>query len=150
MRFFKIPFFIILVLCLQTVFLPKLGLAPDLVLVSIIIFAVHYSYNRALVFTLFVSLAQDLFSSGGYYNLVFKALVCLLINLVKHNFEGEEHKLIFILVAILSPLSFVVEAFLVFPEFAIMTVVLRTVWLTILNLLSVFLLLPLVERFCDE
>ena len=150
MRFYKIPFFIILVLCLQTVVLPKFGLRPDLVLVSIIIFAVHYSFNRALVFTLFISLAQDLLSAGGYFNLVFKALVFLLINLVKHNFEGEEQKLIFILVALLSPLGLIIEAFLVFPELAIMTVVLRTVWLTMLNLFSVFLLLPLVESFCDE
>lgn len=150
MRFFKIPFFIIGLLCLQTVVLPKLGLRPDLVLVSIIIFAVHYSYNRALLFTLFISLAQDLLSAGGYYNLVFKVLVFLLINLVRHNYEGEEQKLIFILVALLSPLSLIVEAILVFPELAIMTVVLRTVWLTMLNLVSVFLLLPLVNRFCDE
>jgi len=150
MRFFKIPFFIILVLCLQTVFLPKLGLSPDLVLVSIIIFAVHYTYNRAVLFTIFIALAQDLLGSGGYFNLVFKIMVCFLINLIKHNFEGEEQKLIFILVAILSPLSLFVEAFFVFPEPAFLIIALRTIWLTILNLLSVFFLLPLVERFCDE
>ncbi|MBU0502263.1 MAG: rod shape-determining protein MreD [Candidatus Margulisbacteria bacterium] len=148
MRFFKIIIFIILVLVLQTVFFARLnlfGVAPDLILVSVILFAVYANYQQTLLVAVVAGFLQDILSYQGYANTIVNVSATYLINLLKHNYIGGEQWLCFNLVLALSPLSQLIQRLPLRqtdPWLIVKVVFLGTLY----NLMTALILAPIVKR----
>ncbi|MFA6549613.1 MAG: rod shape-determining protein MreD [Candidatus Margulisiibacteriota bacterium] len=152
MRFVKIVFFLLSVIVLQTVAAARLnffGVFPDLILVSVIILAVLEEEIPAVVLATLFGLAQDLLACGIYINTILKTLLCLIINIIKERFSGDENTLIFSLVAIVSPVLIIINGAMQLAGGArldlfyfIFTLLVGTLY----NLLLIPLLLPLIRE----
>jgi rod shape-determining protein MreD len=115
MRFVKIAFFLLSVVVLQTVAAARLnflGVLPDLILVSVIIFAVLEEETPAVVLAALFGFAQDLLACGIYVNTLLKTLLCLVISIIKERFSGEATSLIYGLTAAVSPLFIIISGML--------------------------------------
>ena len=96
-----------MILVLQTVIFPRFsfyGVMPDLVLVSVIAFAVFNERTPATVFSGAAGFLQDILSAGPYLNTVIKVLVCSVVGMAKERFMGDEYPMLAALVAIFTPL----------------------------------------------
>ena len=152
MRFVKIALFLLGVIVLQTVAgarLNFLGVFPDLILVSVIIFSVLEAETPAVVIAALFGFAQDLLARGIYANMLLKTLLCLAINIIKERFSGNENTLIFSLTAIVSPLFIIISGISQLVGGArldlfyfIFTLLAGTLY----NLLLALLLLPLIRK----
>jgi rod shape-determining protein MreD len=152
MRFVKIVLFLLSVIVLQTVAAARfnfLGVFPDLVLISVIIFSVLEEEIPAVILAALFGFAQDLLTGGIYINTLLKTSLCLAINIIKERFSGEENTLIYGLTATVSPLFIIISGvvqlvggarldlfYFIFTLFAG----------TLYNLLLVPLLLPLIRE----
>ncbi|NQT29459.1 MAG: rod shape-determining protein MreD [Candidatus Saganbacteria bacterium] len=151
MRFLKIAIYLLTILVLQVVVFSRLnifGASPDLILVSVIILAVLAKPKVAILFAFSGGLLQDILSCGIYSNTLIKLVVAFLISFFKDNFSGDDNLLIIALVAIVSPLTLIIQATFVFwgKQIDLPYVVLRIVSESIYNLLFVFLLLPILRK----
>jgi len=152
MRFVKIALFLLGVIVLQTVAAARLnflGVFPDLILVSVIIFSVLEAETPAVVIAALFGFAQDLLARGIYANMLLKTLLCLAINIIKERFSGNENTLIFSLTAIVSPLFIIISGISQLVGGArldlfyfIFTLLAGTLY----NLLLALLLLPLIRK----
>ena len=152
MRFVKIALFLLGVIVLQTVAAARLnflGVFPDLILVSVIIFSVLEAETPAVVIAALFGFAQDLLARGIYANMLLKTLLCLAINIIKERFSGNENTLIFSLTAIVSPLFIIISGISQLAGGArldlfyfIFTLLAGTLY----NLLLALLLLPLIRK----
>jgi rod shape-determining protein MreD len=125
------------------------GVAPDLVLVSIIAFAVLEERPRATFFAFAASLLQDVLSVGIYLNTIIKTLVSTIISTLKERFGGEEYSLVVALVAIFTPLYVLTEGLILYFFFqktvSHFYLLFKVVVATVYNLILVPLLFPLLK-----
>ncbi len=116
MRFLKLLFYILVVSVLQTVVLSRLsfmGAAPDLVLVSVVAFAVLEERTPATLFSAAQGFLQDLFTSGIYLNVIIKTVVSNVIASVKEGFMGDEYGFTAGMVAVFTPVCILLEALVI-------------------------------------
>lgn len=152
------PFFYMLaILILQTVVFPRLnfmGVVPDLILVSVIVFAVVEERNPSTLFAAVLSFLQDLFSAGVYLNTIAKTIISNLISSVKEGFVGDEYSLCLLLVLIFSPLYILVEGGVLYfffqKQFGLFYFIFRMVAATIYNLALVPILFPIVRKIAHD
>ncbi len=117
MRFIKLAGYVVAVIVLQTVVFARLnflGVMPDLVLVSVIAFAVAGERVPSNLFAAGLAWLQDLLSAGFYLNTVIKLIVNNVIVAVKDNYSGDAYSLAAGLVALFTPLQLVVEGLVVY------------------------------------
>ncbi len=155
MRFLLLTVYVLLITVLQTVVFSRLqifGVSPDLFLVSVIIYAVFETGSRSLGVALLFGLIKDLLSFGSYFNAFTKVLVALVINLSKEKFVWNKLLLCLSFVLIISPVLFVFQGILSFNdqinEIIWAQFILKTSIATVYNLLSVFMLYPIVKKVC--
>jgi rod shape-determining protein MreD len=153
MRLLKIGLYALLVLVLQTVVFARLhlfGAVPDLVLVSVVIFAVLEERKNAILFAAGAAFLQDVLSHGIYINLLTKVPLGFLVSGLKEGFAGEEFFLAMGSVAVLTPLVLLAEGvtyyFFFGKQIDLLALLLLLVFSTIYNLALVPVLFPLVRR----
>jgi hypothetical protein len=141
MRFFKLLFFVLAILLLQTVLFPRLpvfGAFPDLVMVCAVCATAASGSASALALVILLSFFQDLLSAGIYINTAGKLLLSALVIRVKERFLGDSRSLSLWLVLIGSPLLIGVEAgvhsLLYQSAFAFFPLLFRVVITTLYNL----------------
>ena len=155
MRLFKIVLYVLLVVVLQTVIFARLslrGVSPDLILVSIVGFAVVEKKPRAVLFSAGAGFLQDILSFGIYMHLISRVAVSVLISNIKESFAGNEYALVAGLVAVTTPLVLIFEGgfYSLFwgRSFEIgywgATILIATIY----NLVMVPVLFPIVKRVC--
>ncbi|OGB87574.1 rod shape-determining protein MreD [candidate division WOR-1 bacterium RIFCSPLOWO2_02_FULL_46_20] len=157
MRLLKILLYLLFITVLQTVVLARFnlfGFAPDLILVSVIIFAVLGGRNRATLFAAGSGFIQDILCFGVYLNVLTKVVAAAVVAIVKESFLGNEYALILSLVAVLTPGTLIVEGMLYLfvlgrnvylPHFFLTIIV-----TTILNLIVVPILLSFMRQLARE
>lgn len=136
MRYLKILLYLLAVLLLQTVVLPRLnffGVIPDLFLVSAIVFAVLEERTPATLFSASAGFIQDLFSAGVYFNTIVKIMASNLVSSIKEEFMGDEYQLATVLVVLFTPAILIIEGLLNAP--APYYFVFRMIATTLYNLL---------------
>ncbi len=112
MYLLMIVIYTLLVIVLQTVVFARLnffGISPDLILVSVISFAVLERRSRATLFAAGSSFLQDILSFGIYMHTITRVVVCSLVSTVKESFAGSEYSLIAGLVMFFTPLILIIE-----------------------------------------
>lgn len=112
MRLIRVFIFFLGLIVLQTVAAARLnflGVFPDLILVSVIIFAVLEDETLAVVLAALFGFAQDLLACGIYVNTLLKTLLCLVISIIKERFSGQDTALIYGLTAAVSPLFIIIS-----------------------------------------
>ncbi|MDD5382566.1 MAG: rod shape-determining protein MreD [Candidatus Margulisbacteria bacterium] len=157
MRSTKIGLYLLAVIILQTTIFSRLnffGVVPDLVLVSVVIFTVLEDQPRAILFSAAGGFIQDILSCGGYFNTIVKVTICFLAGLIKESFVGDEYSLAAGLVALFTPLLFIIEgAVLVYffgRQVYLPYLLSRLVVVTIYNLVLVPVLFPIIKGLLDE
>lgn len=145
------------IIVLQTVVLARLtlfGFAPDLILVSVIIFAVLGGGNRATLFAAGSGLIQDILCFGVYLNVIMKVVVASAVSLIKDSFLGNEYALIFGLVAVFTPGTLIAEgmfySFILGRQVFLPHLFLIIIITTILNLIVVPILLYFMRQIARE
>jgi len=157
MRFVKLAGYIIAVLVLQTVVFARLnflGVMPDLVLVSVIAFAVAGERVPSNLFAAGLAWLQDLLSAGYYLNTIVKLVVNNIIVAVRDNYSGDDYSLTAGLVALFTPLQLIAEALIVYfflaGRFSPAYFAFKLVAATLYNLLLVPLVFPVVRGLCRD
>jgi rod shape-determining protein MreD len=152
MRFFRLLLYVLGVLVLQTVVFSRLsfmGVTPDLILVSVVAFAVLEERTPATFFSAALGFIQDLFSSGIYLNVIIKTIVSNVISSVKEGFMGDEYGFTAGMVAVFTPLCLLLEGLalsLVFhKQFDLAFIIFKMAAATIYNLVLVPVLFPAVK-----
>ncbi len=105
--------YIIFVVILQTVVFARLhffGVSPDLILVSIICFAVLEKEEKAVVFAAGSAFLQDILSFGVYLHTMTRVAVSWLVNSAKESFAGNEYSLAAVFVFLFTPLVLIIES----------------------------------------
>ncbi len=153
MRLLKISGYLLIVIVLQTVVFARLGflgVRPDLILVSVIMFAVLSDARSATIFAAVTGLCQDILCFGLYLNTITKVIVSLLVSTFKDSFLGDVYSQVAALVAIFTPALLLVEAgllyFLANRQLDIQYLLLQIVLGTLYNLVLVPIFLPLARR----
>lgn len=153
MRFFKIFVYLLAVLVLQTVVFARLnfwGAMPDLVLVSVIIYAVLEDRTSATIFSAVFAFLQDLFSAGIYINVITKVVVSSVISLIREEFIGNDFSLAVGLVVVFSPLIILIDGlvrcFFLGQHFGLFYFAFRMAAATAYNFAAVYLLFPFMKR----
>jgi rod shape-determining protein MreD len=111
-HYLKILLYLLAVLLLQTVVLPRLnffGVIPDLFLVSAIVFAILEERTPATFFSAAAGFIQDIFSFGAYLNIVVKVMASNIVSSLKEEFMGDEYQLAAGLVALFTPAILIME-----------------------------------------
>ncbi|MFA4844457.1 MAG: rod shape-determining protein MreD [Candidatus Margulisiibacteriota bacterium] len=157
MRAFKIGLYLSAVLLLQTVILPRfnfLGVVPDLVLVTVVFYAVLLERTPATLLSALAGFLQDILACPFYLNTIIKTITGAAANTFRERFMGDEYTLIAGLVALFTPLSVLAEGltlhFIFHREFSLWYFIFRLVAETVYNLILVPLLYPLVRVTLDE
>jgi len=141
----------LIAIILQSVVLSRLtflGAAPNLILVSIIVFSVVNEKQKPIYFAAALGFLQDILSEGLYlYTIAYVVVATILIN-IKDNFVGNEFRFILGSVAIITPLFLLFEItvlYLFCGKFFSFFYVFKTLLLTtIYNLI----LVPIVWSIC--
>ncbi|MCU0641697.1 MAG: rod shape-determining protein MreD [Candidatus Margulisbacteria bacterium] len=156
MRGAKLALVLVALLIGQTVIAPRfsfLGITPDLVLVTVIVFSVLGRRDEGLAFSVLAGLGRDLVSRGGYWHTVLLVLISTLIVNFREELKSDEYALTAGLVAFCCPLYFLVEALIIWfssGQGLAMELVIRQLTAgTIYNLLLVPLCFPLLRRIID-
>ncbi|OGC22095.1 hypothetical protein A2291_07100 [candidate division WOR-1 bacterium RIFOXYB2_FULL_42_35] len=152
MRILKLALYILAILLLQTVVFARLnlfGVCPDLVFVSVIVFAVLNKGRRVVLFALPASLLQDVLSLGIYLHTIFNLFVCVILSVVGDGFEGNEFLFAAGFVALFTPVIFLLQygvlAFVFGRQFSLLQLLVGFFLLEFYNLL-VFPLVFMVLR----
>jgi rod shape-determining protein MreD len=153
MRLLLSGLYILIIILLQTVVFSRInlwGVVPDLVLVSVILFAVQNGEKKSALFAAAGGFLQDVLSFGIYINTILKVVVAALVGAVKESFMGNEYYFVAVLVAVFTPLSMLAEAgvLLVFldKQIELYPLFLNMAIATLYNLVLVPILFPLVKR----
>ena len=150
MKVLKTFFYFFSILLLQTIILPSFkyfGIVADLVLVSVIIFAVLEEDLKVLLIVAAVAgFMQDLCSFGIYFNLLSKVIVALFVYEIRERYFGDEYSLVALLVFLVTPFLILIQGLLFLATLEWFKVVVATVY----NLLMVPILWPVLRRICHE
>ncbi|MFC1540514.1 rod shape-determining protein MreD [Candidatus Margulisiibacteriota bacterium] len=153
MRLLKFGSYVLLVLALQTVVFARLnlfGAAPDLVLISVILFAVLEDRKNALLFAAGAAFLQDILGHGIYLNMVVKLLVGYLVSSIKEGFAGDELFQAIGSTAVFTPLALLAEGVVYYLFFGrqidVLAFAASLVLSTFFNVLLVPILFPLARR----
>jgi rod shape-determining protein MreD len=157
MRWLKLLFYSFLILVIQTVIFPRLnlfGAVPDLVLISVVVFAILEERNRATLFSASLGLVQDLLSVGMFLNTATKVLISIIAGNSREEFAGDPSALAAGLVAIFTPAALLAEALILYlfahNHFAPGSVFLRIVLTTIYNLILLPIVFPLLQMAASD
>jgi rod shape-determining protein MreD len=157
MRALKIGLYLGAVFLLQTVILPRfsfLGVVPDLVLVTVVFYAVLLERTPATLLSALAGFLQDVLTAPFYLNTIVKTVAASAVSTFRARFIGDEYTLIAGLVALCTPLSVLAEVltlhFIFQREFSLWSCLFRLVAGTVYNLILVPLLYPLVRVILDE
>ncbi|MFH1347134.1 MAG: rod shape-determining protein MreD [Candidatus Margulisiibacteriota bacterium] len=157
MRLIKITLYLLAILVLQTVVFARLnffGAVPDLVLVSVIIFAVLQERSAAILFAAAAGFVQDILSFGVYINVVSKVLASTLVTVIKESYRVDEYSLAAGLVAILTPSLLVAEGVIFYfvsgRQIDIQHLLISVILATIYNLILVPVLLPVARKILHD
>ena len=153
MRWFLIVFYILFIAVLQTVVFARLsvfGVSPDLILVSVVGFAVLDQKQRSTVIAAGAGFIQDILSFGVYLHTITRVVISSLISAVKESFAGSEYFLAAVFVALFTPLALVVEggfhAFFGGRHIDLIPLLSSILIATLYNLLMVPFLFPIIKR----
>jgi rod shape-determining protein MreD len=153
MRALKTGAYILAVIILQTVVFARLnflGVMPDLVLVSVVAFAVLGERAPANLFAAGLSFIQDLLSAGIYLNTIVKLVVNNIIGGVKENYSGDEYSLTAGLVALFTPVQLIIEGLIIYfffaGRFSPAYFIFKLFCATLYNLMLVPLIFPVVKE----
>ena len=153
MRLLKILSYALIIIVLQTVIFARLnffGISPDLILVSVIGYAVLEKRQNSTLFAAGSGFMQDILSCGIYIHTITRVVACSLVSTIKENFAGKELSLIAGLVAIFTPLILILEGGIhsVFLGRALNIAHLATTIFvaTVYNLAMVPILIPIIKR----
>jgi rod shape-determining protein MreD len=153
MRLFKIGLYILAVIVFQTVVFARLnflGVMPDLILVSVVAFAVLADRTPSNIFSAVISGLQDIFSTGIYVNTIIKLAINNIINSVKEGYVGDEYSLTISLVALFTPVQLMIEGMIAYcffgRQFSLFYFIFKMFVGTIYNLMLVPILFPLVKE----
>lgn len=153
MRLIKIIIYIIASLVVQTVVAPRLnffGVTPDLILVSVIIYAVLEEQGPAALFAAASGCLQDILTAGAYFNFILKVIVAGAVGALRDEFSGDEYSLAAGALAVVTPLLLLLEAAVLAlfydrrPD--IPYLLFRMAAGTVYNLLMVPLLFPIIKE----
>ena len=156
MKPFKLILFFLVIVVLQTVLFGRLnlwGASPDLMLVSVIVFAVlSLRLSAALMIGFSFGLLQDILSFGVFINVFIKVIVATAVSFLKESFLAQPAVMAFGFLLVLTPLSLLFEAGLLMVFFArqingwqmCQTIVLTTIY----NLLIFPLIYLVIEKLC--
>ena len=153
MRIFKFAAYLLVIVFIQTVFLARLnlwGAIPDLVLTSIIIYAVLNEIESTAVFAFAAAFMQEALSIGPYIGMLTKLLSAVFINIFKDSFMDDKYLASFYFVAAFTPLTLIAEAIVLFyfygrPIF-LLPLLGTVISSTVLNTLTVFILYPVINK----
>ncbi|KPJ67196.1 hypothetical protein AMJ44_07360 [candidate division WOR-1 bacterium DG_54_3] len=157
MRLLKLVLYALVIIVLQTVVFTRLnlfGVSPDLILVSVIGYAVLEKRQDSALFAAGSGFIQDILSYGIYLHTITRVVACSLVSTIKENFAGGELSLIAGLVAVFTPLVLIVEGgiYSIFWGRALDLVHLATTIFiaTVYNLFMVPILFPIIKRVSHE
>ena len=157
MRWIRIGLYVLLILVLQTVVFARLnfwGAVPDLVLVSVIIFAILDKNQKSTLFAAGSSFLQDILGYGIYINTITKVLVSSLTSIIKESFIGDEYSLAALLVAVFTPLTLTVEGLILYlffdKQFEAYAFVITVLITTVYNLIMVPVFLPVIRKLSRD
>lgn len=149
--------FILIAFALQSALFSRLiilGVFPDILLVSIVVFSVILPYQKGLMLSGLAGFLQDISSNFMYFNLFFKAIISTLINVVKDNYDADPLQLAFICVAVVTPLSLLIEVVvlnLIFGSHINIIFLIKSMFLkTIYNLILTPFIYNLLKNFSHE
>lgn len=143
----------IVIVVLQSVIFARInffGVFPDLILVSVISFAVLQSGRNPTLFAGGAALLQDILSFGVYLNTITRVMVCALVSGMKESFAGNEYSLVAGLVVFFTPVLLLLEGgfYAVFagrqidPLHLLFSILIATFY----NLFMVPILFPIVKK----
>lgn len=157
MRAFKVGLYFSVVLLLQTVLSPHfsfLGVGPDLILVTVVIYAVLLDRTPATFWSALGGFLQDVLSFPGCLNTIIKTIVGASVGAIRERFIGEEYSLIIGLVAFFTVFSVLAESltihYLWHRDFSPGYFLGRLIAETAYNLILVPLFYPLARVTLDE
>lgn len=153
MRGLKIALYLIAIIVLQTVVFARLnflGVVPDLILVSVIIFSVKDKWQSATIFAGAAGFLQDVLATGPYINTIIKVLVCTIINHIKESLWGEEYSMIAGLVVSFTPLLLIIEMIVLKRPFDPAHLLFHIFLGTLYNLIFVPILLPIIRKVLHD
>jgi rod shape-determining protein MreD len=153
MRFIKIGLYILIILVLQTIVFSRLsffGAAPDLVLVSVVIFAIRKEREKSNLFAAGSALLQDILSFGIYINTILKLVVSSVIGAVKEGLVSDEATLAAGFVLVFTPLTLFLKAGAAFFFFGRPVDLYHLVFIiffsSVYNLIMIPILLPVLKK----
>ncbi len=153
MRFLKLAVYVVAVIVLQTVVFARLnflGVVPDLVLVSVVAFAVTGERVPSNLFAAGLAWLQDVLSAGFYLNTIVKLVGNNVIVALKDNYSGDEYSLAAGLLALFTPLQLIAEGLVVYfflgGHFSPVYFAFRLCCATVYNLLLLPLVFPVVRE----
>lgn len=157
MRIFKLFIYILAIIILQSVFFARLnlwGVSPDLVFVSVVVFAVLNRVRRTVLFAGVASLLQDVLSFGIYIHTITNLLVCMIINFIGDEFEGNEFFFAAGAVVVFTPIVFLLQSSVMIMffnrPFNLLPFLLEIVLLEVYNLLVFPIVFALLRKFSYE
>jgi rod shape-determining protein MreD len=157
MRLLKMVLYALVIIVLQTVIFVRLnflGVSPDLILVSVIGYAVLGKRQNSILFAAGSGFMQDILSYGIYLHTITRVVACSLVSAIKENFVGNELSLIAGLVAIFTPLVLIIEVgiYSVFWGRAFdLAQLATTIFIaTVYNLIMVPILCPIIKRVSHD
>lgn len=157
MRVFKIGLYFSAVLLLQTVISPHFsffGVVPDLILVTVVVYAVLLDRTPATLWSALGGFMQDVFSFPFCLNTIIKTIVGASVGAIRERFIGEEYSLVIGLVAFFTVFSVLAEGltihYLWHRDFSPFYFFGRLIAETVYNLILVPLFYPLARVTIDE
>ncbi len=145
----------LLVIVLQSVVFARLnifGVSPDLVLVSVISFAILEKRERATLFAAGSGFMQDLLSFGAYLHTITRVAVSSLVGILKEGFLGNEYSMAALFVAFFTPLILIIEggwhALFGGRPLDLMHLASTIFVATLYNLILVPIIFPILKKLC--
>ena len=112
MNWLRLLIIFISVFIVQTVFMPYLrlfGVAPDLLLVLVAIYAIIFGRKYGVISGAIAGFLQDAFSSTVYVHTISKITVGYIIGFIKENLLGGEEAVSTVAVFIVSVLAAIID-----------------------------------------
>lgn len=145
--------YILAIAVLQTVVFSRLaflGVIPDLVLVSAIVFAVVQQRTPATLFAAGAAFIQDLLSAGIYLNVIIKTIASSVVGGIREKFVGDEYKFAAGMVAAITPVCVLAEGLILFfifqKQVSPFFMLLKMIFSTLYNLILLPAIFPVIKK----
>ena len=153
MRYLKLAALLLAAHLLQTVVISRyslLGVRPDLMLVTVSLFAVNFGAEDGLVSGVIGGLIQDLLGGAYFLNTATKGLLGFLIGTLKESVIGTEEAVTLTAVVAATVTNFVLELVMLYfffgkPIASPLIVIMTLALLCIYNSIIAFLFYPLLR-----